>query len=126
MGYITIFLQIVVALGLLNVWLIRYNRETPYRGCGACCLKDEFTAYGLPKWFFYSIGIIKIGSAVLLLLGIWFTSLVFPTAIVVSLLMIGAIWMHLKVKDPFKKSIPAFIMLLLSIGICIGSFYPMY
>ena len=48
MGYITIFFQLFVAFGLLNVWLIRCYKKNPYRGSNACSLKDEFTAYGLP------------------------------------------------------------------------------
>lgn len=116
-------LQLVVAFGLLNVWVIRSNQATPYRGSNASSLKNEFKAYGLPLWSFYVIGFIKISAALLLLLGLWKPFLVFPAALVVSFLMVGAIGMHIKVKDPLKKMIPALIMLLLSIAICIGTFY---
>lgn len=121
MGYITIFLQLFVAFGLLNVWLIRCNKRTEYRGANACSLKNEFAAYGLPSWSFYVIGFIKIGAALLLLLGLWIPILVFPSALVVSLMMVGALGMHIKVRDPIKKSLPALIMLICSIGICVGS-----
>lgn len=123
MGYVIIFLQLVVAFGLLNVWLIRSNKKTKYRGSHACSLKNEFTAYGLPLWSFYVIGFIKISSALLLLLGLWIPFLVFPAALVVSFMMVGALCMHIKVRDSVKKLLPALIMLLLSIGICLGSFY---
>lgn len=123
MHYILAFLQLVVALGLLNVWIIRNNKTTPYRGSCATCLKDEFIAYGLPLWSFYVIGFIKITSAILLLLGIWLPSLVLPAALVVSIMMIGALFMHIKVKDPLKKSLPALTMLILSICICLGTLY---
>ncbi|MDP1608858.1 MAG: DoxX family protein [Chlamydiales bacterium] len=123
MGYITIFLQLLVAFGLLNVWLIRGNKKTAYRGCNARSLKDEFTTYGLPLWSFYVIGFIKISSAILLLLGLWKPFLVFPAAFVVSFMMVGALWMHIKVRDPVKKLLPALMMLFCSIGICLGSFY---
>lgn len=123
MGYITIFLQLLVAFGLLNVWLIQCNKKTPYRGSNACFLKEEFTAYGLPLWSFYAIGFIKISSAILLLLGLWKPFLVFPAALVVSFMMVGALWMHIKVRDPVKKLLPALIMLFCSVGICVGSFY---
>lgn len=120
---ITIFLQLIVALGLLNVWIIRSNQETPYRGSHSSSLKKEFAAYGLPLWSFYVIGFLKIGSALLLLLGLWIPFLVFPSALVISLLMLGALCMHIKVRDPLKKLLPALIMLFFSIGICIGSIY---
>lgn len=122
MSYITIFLQLFVAFGLLNVWLIRCNKKTTYRGSNACSLKDEFTAYGLPLWSFYVIGFIKISSAILLLLGLWKPFLVFPAALVVSFMMVGAVCMHIKVRDPLKKLLPALMMLFFSIGICILSY----
>lgn len=125
MGYIKIFLQLVVAFGLLNVWIIRSNQKTPYRGSNSSTLKNEFAAYGLPLWFFYFIGFLKISSAILILLGLWIPWLVFPSALVISLLMLGAICMHIKVRDPLKKSLPALTMLVCSIGICIGSIYHM-
>lgn len=125
MSYITIFLQLFVAFGLLNVWLIRRSKKTEYRGSNADSLKDEFIAYGLPLWFYYVIGFIKISSAFLLIFGFWIPSLVFPTALIIIFLMLGAVLMHIKVKDPLKKMLPALIMLIFSIGICVGSFYHM-
>ena len=121
MDVITKFLQLFVAFGLLNVWIIRRNKGTPYRGANSDSLKNEFDAYGLPLWSFYVIGFIKISSALLLLLGLWIPFLVFPSAFVVSLLMLGAVCMHIKVRDPLKKFLPALIMLFFSICICIGS-----
>lgn len=125
MSYITIFLQLFVAFGLLNVWLVRRSKKTEYRGSNADSLKDEFIAYGLPLWFYYVIGFIKISSAFLLILGFWIPSLVFPTALIIIFLMLGAVLMHIKVKDPLKKMLPALIVLIFSIGICVGSFYHM-
>ena len=121
MDWTLVLMQLIVACGLLNVWIVRRNQETPFRGSDASSLKNEFAAYGLPLWSFYAVGFTKITAAFLLILGIWIPSLVFPAALVVSVLMLGAIGMHLKVRDPIKKSLPALVMLVLSIGICIGS-----
>ncbi len=112
-------LQVSVALGLLNVWLVRAKSSTAYRGGAAQSLKEEFAAYGLPEWFFYLIGALKIGSAVLLIVGLWVPALVRPAAAVVVVLMVGALAMHVKVKDPPVKSLPAFFMLLMSAGIVV-------
>lgn len=121
MDYITAFLQLFVAFGLLNVWVVRNNQKTAYRGSNGSSLKNEFAAYGLPLWSFYAIGFLKISSALLLILGLWIPSLVFPSALVVSLMMLGAVGMHIKVKDPLKKSLPALILLFFSLAICVGS-----
>ncbi len=104
-------LQIVVALGLLNVWLLRFRQSTAYRGGGAHSMPEEFAAYGLPGWMLYVVGALKVGGALCLINGIWFPSLVFPAALVIGSLMVGALAMHFKIGDPLKKSIPALFML---------------
>ena len=111
---ISTILQVVVALGLLNVWLVRAGSATSYRGGDARSLKEEFAAYGLPDFFFYLVGGLKIGSAVMLIAGIWLSQFVLPAAAIVAVLMVGALVMHLKVKDPAVKSLPAFLMLVMS------------
>lgn len=123
MHIFTMILQVIVALGLLNVWLMRFNQTTSYRGGNARTLQEEFEAYSLPAWFYYLIGILKIGSAILLLLGLWIPQLVLPVSCIVSILMVGAIAMHVKIGDQWKKSLPAIIMLILSLGIVVGSTY---
>ncbi len=110
-------LQIIVALGLLNVWLLRFKKSTEYRGGSAKNLTEEFSAYGLPTWFMYLIGALKIGSAFALLFGFWVPEIVGPAASVVVLLMLGALAMHFKVKDPITKSVPAALMLVMALVI---------
>lgn len=107
MLYLRIALQLFVALGVLNVWLLRANKPSPYRGGTARTLREEFTAYGLPTGSMYLIGAIKIMLALALIAGIWFPLLVRPAAIGMGLMMLGAVAMHLKIKDPLQKSLPA-------------------
>ena len=116
-NFISVVLQFIVGAGLLNVWLLRAQSETPYRGGAAKSLREEFEAYGLPTWFFYLIGFLKIASAILLLAGIASPELVAPAASIVVGLMLGAIVMHLKVGDAPIKSLPAGLMLLMSLTI---------
>ena len=114
---ISTVLQIVVALGLLNVWLVRAQASTAYRGGAAQSLKEEFSAYGLPDWTFFAVGFLKVASAVLLIVGIWAPVLIRPPAAIVAVLMIGALAMHAKVRDPLTKSLPAFLMLVMCVAI---------
>ena len=113
-------LQVVVALGLLNVWLLRYSKKTEYRGGTASNLKEEFAVYGFPEWFYYLIGALKVGSAIALIYGLTNPSVPFGAAGLVTLLMIGALAMHIKVKDPLKRSVPAFVMLAMSATILVS------
>lgn len=115
---ISTILQIAVALGLLNVWLVRRGSATSYRGGDAQTLKEEFAAYGLSPTLFYVVGALKIGSAISLIAGIWNERLILPAAAVVALLMVGALVMHVKVKDPPIKSLPALLMLIMSAALC--------
>lgn len=117
MDSIQYLLQLVTGLGILNVWILRYNQGTAYRGGTAADMKAEFASYGLPSWSVYLIGGLKITAALALILGIYFESLIIPFASLLGLLMVGALLMHLKVKDPFKKTIPALVMLMLCISI---------
>ena len=110
-------LQAVIGLGLLNVWLVRPHRATPFRGGAAQDLRSEFAAYGLPPWFFFVVGALKIGSGLMLVAGIWVPSLVAPAAGIVIGLMAGALGMHLKVGDPGIKSVPALLMLAMSASV---------
>ena len=119
MENIRLALQVIVAFGLLNVWLIRAGRPTRYRGGDAKSMREEFEAYGLPVAMMYVVGALKLLIAVALLVGIWQPVLVLPAASLLILLMIGAVSMHLKVRDPFVKAVPALLMLGMAVTIAV-------
>jgi hypothetical protein len=110
-------LQIIVGLGLLNVWLVRARSATSYRGGAARTLRDEFAAYGLPGFAYYLVGALKVGAALVLIAGVWIALPVRAAAGLVAALMIGAVAMHFKVGDPLMKSLPAALMLAMSAAI---------
>ena len=111
MKTILIALQVVVAFGILNVWLLRSGSATPFRGGDAKTLREEFAAYGLPFWFMCVVGVLKVGLALALLAGIWIPGVAQPAAIGLGLLMVGAFVMHLKLKDPIQKALPSIAVL---------------
>jgi DoxX-like family len=110
-------LQVVVGLGLLNVWLLRARSSTAYRGGTAQTLRQEFAAYGLPAGAFYVVGTLKIAAGVILLGALWLPLPARLAATVVAGLMVGALVMHAKVKDPTSRSVPAALMLAMCVGI---------
>lgn len=118
---VTRVLQVIVALGLLNVWLVRRNMRTAYRGGNASNMVEEFAVYGFSPFFCYAIGALKVSAAVLLLLGLKFPALVNPAAALVAALMFGAVSMHAKVRDPISKALPAACMLAMSATIFFAS-----
>jgi len=111
-------LQVIIALGLINVWLVRSGSKTKYRGAGAQNMKEEFKVYGLPIWFMYAVGFFKIVIAVVMLVDVFYPNLILnlslPASILLAILMLGAISMHIKVKDSFVKMVPAISMLIMS------------
>ena len=117
MIYLQYLLQIVAGLGIFNVWLLRFGQDTVYRGGNSSNMREEFVVYGLPTVALYIVGLLKILSAIGLIAGIFLPSLIAPSAILLAALMIGALVMHFKIRDPFKKSIPALIMLTLCVAI---------
>lgn len=112
-------LQLVVGLGLLNVWIVRSRSATAYRGGAATSLREEFAVYGLPLAAFYAVGVLKVGSALVLIAGVWLDAPVQLAAGVVAALMVGALAMHVKVGDPVKKAVPATLMLAMSTAIAL-------
>jgi uncharacterized membrane protein YphA (DoxX/SURF4 family) len=117
--FIVIILQIILAIGLINVWLVRFRKPTKYRGGGAVNMEQEFRAYGLPTWFMYLIGTAKMIIAALLVIGLWIPVVIFPAAAVLAILMIGAVSMHIKVRDAFVRMVPALAMLAMAVALVI-------
>ena len=115
MEWIKIAIQIIIAVSIFNVWILRFGKPTSWRGGTAKSMKEEFVAYGLPLWFMKLIGFLKLTLATLLIAGIFLPDLIKPAAIGMAVLMLGAIVMHIKVKDSLIKSFPAFTFLVLSL-----------
>lgn len=117
MNLLLIFIQILLALIILNVWIVRPRRATPFRGADAKTLREEFAAYGLPFWCMCVIGGLKVIFALALLVGIWVPMVAQWAAIGLGLLMLGAFFMHLKIKDPLQKALPSLALLVLCVAL---------
>ncbi|MCH8558892.1 MAG: DoxX family protein [Balneolia bacterium] len=110
---LVVIFQVIVALGIVNVWILRFNKSTTYRGGSAESMKEEFEAYGLSETIMKLVGFFKLSFAALLIVGIWYPIVVVPAAAGMSLLMIGALLMHVKIGDEPIKSLPALLMLVM-------------
>jgi len=117
MKYIKELLMLVVSLLVLNVWLLRVDQETIYRGGNAINMMQEFAVYGLNETMFYIIGALKVLSATGLLVGFFYKKTIVPSALLMAALMCGAILMHFRVNDEAIKYLPAGLMLISSLAI---------
>jgi hypothetical protein len=116
---VAVALQLIIALGIANVWILRAGRATAYRPEGASSLAEEFARYGLPDWVCRAVGLAKLTLAVALVAGIYFSSLVIPAAILMALLMVAAIIAHIRIRDPWTKAVPASLMLAMSTAVAV-------
>ena len=77
-------------------------------------MAEEFIVYGLPDWMLPLVRGLKLGAGTLMVVGIWYPIAAAIAGAMLVVLMGGAILMHLKVKDPLLKSVPATCFFLLS------------
>ena len=51
-----VMIQVLIALGIFNVWILRFGKPTDWRGGAAANMKVEFEVFGLPLWSVRSVG----------------------------------------------------------------------
>lgn len=106
--------QIFIAIAMFDVWLFRYDRPQRARGGNARTMVEEFRVYGLPDWLRNVVRVLKLSAGTLMVVGLWSPLAAFIAGAVLVVLMGGAIVMHVKVRDPLYKSIPAVTFFVLS------------
>ncbi len=99
--------EAAAALWIMNVWFLRFNKDTGYRGGNATDMKEEFAEYGMSEKTMYAVGATKVSLASMMLVGLFVPKLARPASAGLAAMMLGAIGMHIKVKDPIKRSLPA-------------------
>ena len=101
--------HVSIILGIFYAWTIGFNRESKYRPGRAKNMKEEFIVYGLPFWFMYTIGAVKLILSTLLIFGFFYPFLLKPVAAVLCVVMAGAVLMHLKIReDKLIKALPSY------------------
>ena len=91
-----------------------FKMSSIFRGGGAENMVEEFQLYGLDTSIMIIVGITKvILSMALLLLGAFkFQSLLKPSAGIMALFMIGAVYFHYSAGDGLVPTIPSASMLI--------------
>lgn len=102
--------QIIVATSVAYVWIFRYN-----------VIITEFKQFGLNDLTRTFIGAFKVSLATLLVAGIWVTQLISIPALIMGLCMLAAQYFHFKIKNPFIKHLPSFILLIFCVFITLVS-----
>ena len=101
---LSIIAQLIIAFSIVVVWVFRFDN-----------IVKEFKEYGLSDLTRTIVGSTKIILATLLVVGIWYPSLVLIPALLMAFLMLSAQYFHFKVKNTWQKRIPSLFLLLLSL-----------
>jgi len=120
-GSIMTLCQIIIAIGIYNVWILRANKATAWRGGEAKNMLEEFRVYGLSESCMKVVGACKVLIATCLMIGIWYPPVTPLAALALAAFMLAAVLMHARVRDPIRKSIPAATMLLLCLLVACAS-----
>ena len=110
MEELTKLVQITLTISVGYVWVFRFDNVI-----------QEFKQFGLSDLTRNVVGATKISLATLLFVGIWYPSLVFIPSVLTGLFMFSAQYFHFKVKNPFIKHLPSFILLVLCIFLALGA-----
>ena len=103
---LSVVFQLIVALSVFFVWTLRYDNVV-----------KEFKEFGYSDLLRNFVGVFKISSSVLLLVGIWYSDLTLIGSISMAFFMLCAQISHIKLKNPFYKLLPSLIFLLMSLYI---------
>ena len=116
-----VWVSFFVSFLVTNVWLFRFNKETPFRGGDAKNMIEEFAIYGLDINTMYLVGSLKVIASVGLIIGLLKTKFSVYSSLLMAILMTGAIYFHFKISDPAIKYFPSVLMLICSIFIYFSS-----
>ena len=97
-------LKIISSVAIFFVWVVRYDN-----------IRKEFVEYNLPSWVRDLVGILKLSFATML--QVPNEELIKIGALGISVLMLGAVATHLRLKSNFRRYIASVAMLSISVFI---------
>ena len=110
MENLTQITQIIIGASVAYVWIFRFHN-----------VLKEFEEFGLSDVTRNFVGVSKIALSTLLVVGIWYPTLIFIPAIMMGFFMVSAQYFHFTVKNSFVKHLPSLILLLLSAFVAVSS-----
>ena len=102
-------LKALMAGSIFFVWVVRYQN-----------IVEEFRTYGLPIWLRDLVGILKLSFLIMLFSND--LSIVIFGSLGIAGLMFGALFTHLRIKNPIYKMLPSMSLMIISFIIAVFSF----
>jgi putative oxidoreductase len=86
---------------------------------------DNFRHFGYPQWFRVITGSLEVLGGVGLLIGIWLPWLAALASAGLTLVMLGAILTHLRIREPLQKIVLPIVLGALAIVVAV-SYWPTF
>lgn len=81
---------------------------------------EEFDRYGYPQWFRVFTGAVEVTGAAGMLAGLFRPAFAPFAALLLSATMVGALFTHVRLRDPAKNMVPPSVLLALSATVLAG------
>lgn len=94
-------IKIIATTAIIFVWIARYDN-----------IKKEFQYYNYPSWFRDLVGILKISFCIMLHSSE--TNVLYFGSIGILILMLGAVFTHIRVRSNFRQYIASVSMVLIT------------
>ncbi|TDL75690.1 DoxX family protein [Rhodococcus qingshengii] len=113
MGVLSIILQVLLGIGFLMFGFMKFGSKQ---------MVDEFRRYGYPGGFRIVTGLVEVIAAVFIISGIWNDQLAAWGGLLIVAIMLGAIFTHIKVKDPVNRMMMPIVLLILGLIVLLINF----
>jgi hypothetical protein len=105
----------VLSIVLQSLLILYYVFSGIAKIIGAKYWVGIFKHLKLPQWFRVVTGLIQLVGAIALIIGYWFAGMVAWAGIWLGITMLLACLSHFRVKDPIRKTAPAFVFAVINI-----------
>ncbi|GLV58766.1 hypothetical protein KDH_55960 [Dictyobacter sp. S3.2.2.5] len=107
MFFIGLIAQVILGLFFAPEGVIKWTHIGPSTA--------RFEHFRYPHWFRYLTGVCEFLAGIGLLIGIWFPLLAVLAALLLCIIMLGALYSHrVRGKDPLSDLLPATVFLVLA------------
>ncbi|PYF97356.1 DoxX-like family protein [Georgenia satyanarayanai] len=107
---------VLAALTCLLLLVAALNKVT-----GQQSMHDMASHLGIAWPRYRAIGVLELAAVAGIVIGLWWTALGVAAGAGVVLLMVGAVVVHARVKDPLGAMVPALALLVLAAGYTVTS-----
>jgi len=102
--------QLIISLSVILVWTLRYN-----------AVKRDFEQFGLTNVARNIVGVTKLLTSFLLILGLWIPETTIVSCSIMCVFMLAAQYFHWSVSNPIIKKAPSIVLFSLCVIVLINN-----